>query len=576
MRQILQLSVLLLLFQANFAIAQDSQPDFGPYIDSVLQSSKDVTKEFSERIQIAEGLIEIAEAKNDTALLVESTYSVVMAQHDNAKYLESIDNLEFLMTIIRDKKSENYAYVMNKYGLSYYRLGFVNHSLEKFEIAKKTFHELGNKNQELGCLNNIANIHLFNENHELALSYFDEIFEIAKRNGLEMGSKLTNRARAYNIAGYSDTAYFMLKDAVEYSKVQNDIESEVFALTTLGEFLYKNEEADLAQEYYDQALTKNSLIRPRSAVKLFTSYGIFLFNEGKYKLAKEALLEADKRSKGNDDFKQIMWIQKFLGEIAYKEGDYSTFKKMNDEGNSLQDSLQKARVRMEFDVYQKVKELNERNVTLLEQRNQLELENKENKLEIAESQRDKYVLLFWLVITTFIVLGFIFILRERLKRTKQKSKALKTKNEKLESTLSVKEDQLTDIAIFLSQNKEILRGIKKKLSNLKSSQNLDKDLLDELIVKISDVLYIDKDLNQFYELIEDVNNSFISNLMGKYPNLTKNEVRLISLLKLNLSSKEIAVLINISPKSVNVSRHRLRKKLNMSRDESLKSLFNDF
>ncbi len=62
---------------------------------------------------------------------------------------------------------------------------------------------------------------------------------------------------------------------------------------------------------------------------------------------------------------------------------------------------------------------------------------------------------------------------------------------------------------------------------------------------------------------------FFLALKEKYPDLTPNDLRLCAYLRLNLSTKEIARLLNISPRGVEISRHRLRKKLNLTKDEHL-------
>ena len=65
---------------------------------------------------------------------------------------------------------------------------------------------------------------------------------------------------------------------------------------------------------------------------------------------------------------------------------------------------------------------------------------------------------------------------------------------------------------------------------------------------------------------------FNSTVKQKFPNVTNNELRLMTLLKMNLSSKEIASILNISPDGIKKARYRLRKKLNISSEESLSDL----
>jgi len=78
-----------------------------------------------------------------------------------------------------------------------------------------------------------------------------------------------------------------------------------------------------------------------------------------------------------------------------------------------------------------------------------------------------------------------------------------------------------------------------------------------------------KEIDDFYHQIEKTHKNFQLNLVEKFPNLTDNEKRLATLIRLNFASKEISTLMNISPKSVEIARYRLRKKLQLMERENL-------
>ena len=71
---------------------------------------------------------------------------------------------------------------------------------------------------------------------------------------------------------------------------------------------------------------------------------------------------------------------------------------------------------------------------------------------------------------------------------------------------------------------------------------------------------------------EQVHEEFIRRLKDRFPDLTSRELRLCVYLKMNLSSKEIANLMNISPRGVEISRYRVRKKMNLERNEGLSEI----
>ena len=86
---------------------------------------------------------------------------------------------------------------------------------------------------------------------------------------------------------------------------------------------------------------------------------------------------------------------------------------------------------------------------------------------------------------------------------------------------------------------------------------------------------IDKNLNNtddwkmFQEAFNNADKKFLNKIKAKHPELTPNDLRLCAYLRLNLSSKEIAPLLNISPRSVEVKRYRLRKKMILPHDANL-------
>ena len=70
-------------------------------------------------------------------------------------------------------------------------------------------------------------------------------------------------------------------------------------------------------------------------------------------------------------------------------------------------------------------------------------------------------------------------------------------------------------------------------------------------------------------MIDDINSGFISKLSELYPDLSKSEKRLASLLRIGMSSKEISLMMSMEPKSVDMARYRLRKKLNLNASDNL-------
>jgi DNA-binding CsgD family transcriptional regulator len=80
---------------------------------------------------------------------------------------------------------------------------------------------------------------------------------------------------------------------------------------------------------------------------------------------------------------------------------------------------------------------------------------------------------------------------------------------------------------------------------------------------------LDTDWEQFTERFDQVHSEFIKRLRVEFPELTPKDQRLCAYLRMNLASKEIAPLLNISIRGVEISRYRLRKKLHLGKDVNL-------
>ena len=144
-------------------------------------------------------------------------------------------------------------------------------------------------------------------------------------------------------------------------------------------------------------------------------------------------------------------------------------------------------------------------------------------------------------------------------------------NKKLENEVNFKQKELMNLALSIIQKNEFLERLRTKVNKI--SEKKDEDITKEDLKKINKILNegvnLDKDRESFNLYISDLSSDFFYRLEKKYSDLTENEKKLCALIRLKLSSKEIASLINISPKSVEVNRYRLRKKMNIQHGERL-------
>ncbi|MFD0931572.1 triple tyrosine motif-containing protein [Psychroflexus salinarum] len=152
-----------------------------------------------------------------------------------------------------------------------------------------------------------------------------------------------------------------------------------------------------------------------------------------------------------------------------------------------------------------------------------------------------------------------------LKELESQKQLINVKNEQLQQDIDNKSRELAVSTMSLIKKNEFLGSIKDELQKekplSKSSQN---------VIKI-----INKNINNtddwrmFEEAFNNSDKDFLKTMKSKHPSLTPNDLKLCAYLRLNLSSKEIAPLFNISTKSVEVKRYRLRKKMSLPREVGL-------
>ena len=151
-----------------------------------------------------------------------------------------------------------------------------------------------------------------------------------------------------------------------------------------------------------------------------------------------------------------------------------------------------------------------------------------------------------------------------LKELENKQQLMRFNNEKLRQDIDNKNRELGISTMSLIKKNEFLNNIKKELLNSEDNKNI------RQVIKI-----IDRNLNNnddwhvFEEAFNNADKDFLKKIKSVHPVLTSNDLRLCAYLRLNLSSKEIAPLLNISSRSVEVKRYRLRKKMNLKHESSL-------
>lgn len=160
------------------------------------------------------------------------------------------------------------------------------------------------------------------------------------------------------------------------------------------------------------------------------------------------------------------------------------------------------------------------------------------------------------------------------------SEIMRLESEKLQNEIRHKSQEMANTLANLAGKNEILISIKEELRAISNNRDMSpaeqRKALLVLQGKIDGNINSDQLFKRFEEEFDLVHSDFTKRLKGEYPSLTGNEILMCSYLMMNVSTKEIAPLLNITVRGVETMRYRIRKKFGLEREESLTKFLNRF
>jgi inorganic phosphate transporter, PiT family len=150
-------------------------------------------------------------------------------------------------------------------------------------------------------------------------------------------------------------------------------------------------------------------------------------------------------------------------------------------------------------------------------------------------------------------------------------KTIKLENSALSNKLEFRKKELVNMALSIVEQKKFMDEVIHQMLEIQKTADVRQknQQIDSLVHNIKFKMNYPDKIENFNLEIEKLHRGFSQRLEEQFPNLSENDKRLAALLRLGFSSKEIAPLLNISPKSAEINRYRLRKKLNLKKGDSL-------
>ncbi|CAM3643567.1 triple tyrosine motif-containing protein [Mucilaginibacter galii] len=143
--------------------------------------------------------------------------------------------------------------------------------------------------------------------------------------------------------------------------------------------------------------------------------------------------------------------------------------------------------------------------------------------------------------------------------------------EKLQAELDAKNRELSNSALTLAYKNELLQKLSDELLKIKdeNGKKLPADQISKVQKVITEGMNDERDWNLFEKSFNEAHENFFKKLKAQHPELVPNDLKLCAYLRMNMSSKELSSLLNITLRGVEIRRYRLRKKLNIPHDKNL-------
>ncbi len=460
------------------------------------------------------------------------------------------------------------------------------------EIAEDNLIKIDNKDKQITAYIKIADIFYSKDLLDISLKYYQKAYQLINKNtGLDIKNEIENNiAIVYAQLKNTNKALEYFKKVLKYNLNNNDTLGVAKIYNNIG-LLYMDTKLDSSIKYYNKSLLiaeklNNKLLNTYIYTNLARCYSLKNDTIKSYYLFNKALLNINEI-----DIKTQAWVYKSMAENFMKQNKLDSaisYAKKSEEliVNSkysflyidISKILYKSYLKLKkyktaskyFEIYDQIRDslkVEEKLANVTKIKLQQDYLIKDQKRTLQENKRIlKYTIIAFSLLFTLLLLSILLIIyKNKLNKSKLQNELIKAKQEEIKHTLESKNRLLIAKAMKELHQTEIIQSILESLKEIKLKAVKKETQQAINIIQKQLESNIDNNIWQEFEFsFEQVNENFYKNLKEKHPDLTSKDKRLCSLLILDLSSKEIAQITGQDFKSVENSRTRLRKKLNLT------------
>lgn len=485
--------------------------------------------------------------------------------HKKENYKEAIRYV--LQSIILHKKNGNGAQIAHyneRIGVMFYYLGNYDSAVEHFLSALDYTREQNMSLKEAQILGNVANVYTRLDKYDQAVEYLlgsKKIYEdLAFNDSTLLAGIYINLGLAYEKAENLDSAAYYYNNSLELIKEKDLFLYEATIYNNKGEIFFKRNNYTKALNYYHKAYSLFQKITNENGMgtALLNIARIHLQREN-YKATIENCEEALIHFEKVGSLFNIVEIERILSEAFRGLNNYQNAIDHLERYILFNDSLKGSKIQeyianLEM---QNMAQREQQKYELYKQKSEL----RENRLQIEKLYL--YITIGGVVVVLILVLLLLLNMRKNLQHNKLKRLLLEEEQTRMRNDITFKQREIENFANHIQEKNKLLKDLSSEIKRITKSSKNELGGLKNLKDIVNQSIYVDENRKELELKIDHAHQQFIQRLKTKFPELSKTEIRLCSLLLLKFSSKEIAAIMNIEPASVKMGRNRLRKRLHL-------------
>ncbi|WNJ17690.1 tetratricopeptide repeat protein [Pontibacter sp. G13] len=447
-----------------------------------------------------------------------------------------------------DQKDQ--ADILNLQGVAYEALGQSDSALVALKEANQVYRSLEDRSGQAKVMANMATSFYKLGNTQQSLEYLEKAYQLALEydHTDNLPAILSNYAMLkLEATGDDQLVEALLRELKTYPVVQENPLLLATFCQNLATYLLKVGELDPAQKYFEQALAikKTHQLKPEWGIPM----GLGLVQQLKNRHV-TAIPHFRQSLQATEKSMERRTIFKAMGESFLALGQPDSTQKYWGLYTQLVHQMEEE---LETDLVLKSK----LSLDMVVKEYEIDLLHQQQTLDEARLRLDRLTIGGLLVLV--LLLGWISWL---MIRAEKRTKALQ------EAELTLKNQHLLNLSLQINQKNQILVDFEAKLQSHPegaASQSVSRDLA----MALKEVLRVDEDWKTFELYFQDLYSGFYHRVESQFPQLSAHELRIITLIKLRLTGREIAQLLNITQDAVKTARYRIRKKLELTPEVDL-------